>query len=111
MAVTTAKFKYVRITPQKVRPILNVVNGKNVQAAMDLLTFSTKRAAPIVKKLIKSAVANANVKGGIDLDNLYISQIYVGHGPTLKRFRPRARGMAGPVLKKTSHITVELTEK
>jgi len=106
-----AVFKYVRISPEKVRPVLNLVRGKNVQKAIDILNFCPRRASGEVSKLIKSAIANANVKGGVDVDNLVVSQIYVGHGPTLKRWRAKARGMAGKVLKKTSHITVELDER
>jgi large subunit ribosomal protein L22 len=106
-----AKFKYVRISPEKVRPVLNLVRGKKVQNAIDALNYCSRRASTIVSKAIKSAVANANVKGGADIDRLYISKIFVGQGPTLKRWRAKARGMAGKISKKTSHITVELAEK
>lgn len=106
-----SKFKYVRISPQKVRPVLNLVRGKPVQQAIDLLNFCSRRASTFVSKAIKSAAANANVKGGIDIDNLYVAKIFVDQGPTLKRWRAKARGMAGKVHKKTSHITVELAEK
>lgn len=109
--VTQAKFKHVRISAQKVRPVLNLIRGKNVQSAINTLNFCTRRASGIVNKLIKSAVANANVKGGIDIDNLYVSKIFVGQGPMMKRWKAKARGMAGKIQKKTSHITVELEEK
>lgn len=106
-----AKFKYIRMSSEKIRPVLNLVRGKNVQKAIDTLNFCPRRASVIVNKAIKSAVANANVKGGVDVDNLYVSRIFVGQGPTLKRWRAKARGMAGKVNKRTSHITVELEEK
>ena len=109
--LTKAEFKYVRISPSKVIPVLNIIRGKNVQQALDTLSFCPRRASPVVTKLLKSAVANANQKGGVDVDNLYVAKIYVGKGPTLKRWRAKARGMAGRIQKKTSHITVELQEK
>lgn len=109
--VTRSEFKYVRISPTKVRSVINLVRGKNVQQAIDTLAICSRSASPVVSKLIKSAVANAHHKGGIDVDNLYISQIVVGQGPTLKRWRAKARGMAGRVSRMTSHITLELAEK
>lgn len=106
-----AIFKFVRVSPQKARAVVNLVRGKNVQAAMDTLKFCKRAVAQDVLKLVKSAVANANVKGGVDVDNLYIKEIVVGHGTCLKRWRARARGMAGKINKMTSHISVELAEK
>lgn len=106
-----ASFKHVRISPQKARAVVNLVRGKKVQSAIDTLNYCPRHAAPIVSKLIKSAVANANVSGGVDIDNLHVSEIYVGCGPSLKRWRARARGMAGPIIKRTSHITVLLEER
>lgn len=106
-----AKFKYVRMTPQKVRSVMNLVRGKNIQDAINTLDYCPRRASTVIKKAIKSAAANANVKGGIDIDNLYVSKIFVGQGPTLKRWKAKARGMAGKISKKTSHITVELEER
>lgn len=106
-----AEFKYVRISPEKVRSVVNLVRGKRVQDAINALNFCNRRASPVVKKAIKSAAANASVKGGIDIDNLYVAKIFVGHGTMLKRWRAKARGMAGKVNKKTSHITVELEER
>lgn len=109
--VARAKFKYVRMSPEKVRAVLNLVRGKDVQKAIDILNFCPRRASTVINKVIKSAVANANVKGGVDVDNLYVAKIFVGHGPTLKRWKAKARGMAGRVNKRTSHITVELEER
>ena len=91
--------------------MLTLARGKKVQSALDALNFCQKRASIIVSKLIKSAVANANVQGSIDIDNLYIKEIFVGQGPTLKRWRAKARGMAGKICKRTSHITVKLDTK
>ena len=91
--------------------VVNLVRGKDVATAITLLTFCRKSAARDVLKLVKSAVANAKQKGGIDLDNLHIKSIAVGSGPTLKRFVARSRGMAHRILKRSSHISLELQEK
>lgn len=109
--VAEAKSTFVRITQQKVQPVVNLVRGKGVQEALDALQFCERRAAMPVLKTIKSAVANADAKGGIDVDNLYVMTIRVDQGPMMKRFRPRSRGMANKVEKKMSHITVMLGEK
>lgn len=109
--VSTAKTTYLRMTQQKVQSVVNMVRGKSVQAAIDALQFCDRSAAVPVLKLIKSAVANADQKGGVDVDNLYVMTIRVDQGPMMKRFRPRSRGMANMVQKKMSHIKVELAEK
>ena len=108
--VSKAISKYVRTSSQKVQRVINLVRGQQVQKAIDLLNFCPQKASVIVSKTIKSAIANANVKGGVDIDNLVVSKITVGQGPTLKRWRARARGMAGRINKRTAHITVELKE-
>lgn len=110
-AVSTARSTFLRITQQKVQPVVNLIRGKRVQAAIDTLQFCERRAAIPVLKTIKSAVANADVKGGVDVDNLYVMTAKVDQGPMLKRHRPRSRGMANPVQKKMSHVTIELGEK
>ena len=110
-AASRAVFKHVRLSPRKMKGVLSLVRGKDLQSAIDTLTYCRRRAAKSVLKLIKSAAANADNKGGFDLDNLVIKTITVSQGPTLKRHRPRSRGMANPILKRTSHITVELAEK
>lgn len=110
-SVSKAVFKYVRISPTKVRGVINMVRGRRVEDALDLLRGSDRRAAGEVIKLIKSAVANADQKGGIDVDRLFVQTITVDQGPRWKRFRPRSRGMAHPIVKGTSHISVELGEK
>lgn len=106
-----ARIKMIRITPRKMRIVANYVRGKDVQKAIDFLTFCKRRAARPLLKLIKSAVANADQKGGIDLDNLFIKELLVDKGPTMKRWMPRARGMATPILKRTSRVNVVLDER
>ncbi len=106
-----AKARYIRISPRKVRLVVDLVRGKPVDEALTILTFTRKRAAGVVKGLIQSAVANANQQGGVDLDNLYVSHISVDGGPSLKRFRPAPQGRAHPFKKRSSHINVKLAEK
>lgn len=106
-----ARLKMIRMTPRKVRVVANQVRGKAAQEAVDYLTFCKRSAARPLLKLIKSAIANADVKGGMDVDNLFVKELLVDSGPTMKRWMPRARGMATPVLKRTSRISVTLDEK
>ncbi len=101
----------MRISPRKARLVVDLVRGKNVEDALNILNFTQKRAAKTVHKLVKSAVANVEVRGDVDVDDLYIKRIFVDPGPTLKRFMPRAMGRATPILKRTSHITVVLDER
>ena len=102
--------KYVRISPRKARLVMDQLRGKNVEEALNLLNFAPQKSAYIVKKLISSAVANAEENSEIDVDTLFIKSIYADEGPTLKRFRPRAMGRATRIRKRTSHITVILEE-
>ena len=102
--------KYVRISPRKVRLVIDLVRGKRVDESLNILQFTPKRAAHIVRKLIKSAIANAEQKPDVDIDNLYIKDIYADEGPTLKRYRARALGRAVRIRRRTSHITVVLDE-
>jgi large subunit ribosomal protein L22 len=102
--------RYIRISPRKVRLVIDLVRGKKVDEALAILEFTPKRAAKVVKKLIQSAVANAEQNPDVDVDNLYIKRIYADDGPTLKRIRPRAVGRAYLIRKRTSHITVILDE-
>lgn len=102
--------KTVRIAPRKVRLILDLVRGKEVGEAISILKLTNKRSSPIVEKLVKSAVANAEHNYDMDIDNLYISEVFADEGPTLKRFRPRAQGRATKINKRTSHITVVVEE-
>lgn len=102
-----AAAKYVRISPQKVRRLIHCVKGEAVEAGLNRLKFMPQRGAGLIKKTVESAVANAEQKD-LDVDLLVIKNITVDQGPSLKRFRPRARGRASRILKRTSHITVIL---
>lgn len=106
-----AKLRYVRLSPRKTRLVVDMVRGKGVQEALNILRFSPQKAAGIVYQLVGSAVANAEQKGVADVDRLYIESIAVDQGPVLKRFMPRAQGRATRIRKPTSHITVVLNEK
>ncbi|WP_154223927.1 50S ribosomal protein L22 [Marinicella rhabdoformis] len=105
-----AKYRRANISAQKVRLVADQVRGMNVEQAEQLLTFSPKKAAHIVKKALMSAVANAEHNNGLDVDELYVSAIFVDEGPTLKRGRARAKGRGTQILKRTSHITVKVAE-
>lgn len=106
-----AQLSYARIGAQKARLVADLVRGKDVNEAVKLLTFSEKKGARLMKKLIESAIANAENKKVIDIDNLFVKSIWVDMGPSMKRFRPRAQGRAFQVKKKMSHINVILDEK
>jgi large subunit ribosomal protein L22 len=107
----TAKLSYAKIGCQKARLVADVVRGKDVNEAIRSLTFMRQKGAVLLKKLIESAVANAENKKVIDVDNLYVKSVWVDMGPSMKRFRPRAQGRAFEVKKKISHINVILDEK
>jgi len=106
-----AVLRYVRISPQKARLVVDMVRGKGVGEAERILTFTHKKAARIVKKVLKSAVANATQNPNIDENILFVKEIFVGQGPSLKRWRARAQGRVAPIKKRMSHITVVLDEK
>jgi large subunit ribosomal protein L22 len=106
-----ACLKYARVGAQKARLVADMVRGKNVGEAVKVLTFLNKKTGLMIKKLIESAVANAEHKRTMDIDRLVVKSISVDQGPVLKRFRPRAQGRAFGVRKKTSHINVVLGEK
>lgn len=103
--------KYIRISPQKARLVVNMIRGKKVEEAQKTLTFTRKKAAGIVEKVLKSAIANATQNPNIDEKILYVKDVFVGQGPTLKRWRARAQGRAAMIKKRMSHITVILDEK
>lgn len=105
-----AKAKYVRITPRKARLVVDLIRGKKVDHALGVLEFTPRAASKVVANLLKSAVANASRKEGVDLNTLKISSIYVDQGPSMKRFQPRAMGRASQIKKRTSHITVVLED-
>lgn len=103
--------KYIRISPRKVRIVINLIRGKQVDEALAILQFTPKAASPVVAKVLNSAIANAeNNPPYLNRDNLYVAEIYADQGPTLKRFMPRAKGSASSILKRSSHITVILDE-
>jgi large subunit ribosomal protein L22 len=106
-----ASARHIRIAPRKVRIVMDLIRGKSVQEALSILKFVPKRASEPLYKVVHSAAANAEHNFNMNKDALYISECYVDQGPTLKRFHPRQRGQAFPILKRTSHITVVVKEK
>ena len=106
-----ANAKYIRISPRKVKIICDLIRGKDAGTAMAILMATPKAGSEIMIKLLKSAVANAENNFEMDPERLYISETFVGPGPILKRFRPRAQGRAYRINKRTSHITVGVKEK
>lgn len=106
-----AKLKYARISPQKCRLVADQVRGLPVERALQILTFSPKKAAGIVKKVLESAIANAEHNEGADIDELKVSRIFVDEGPTQKRWRARAKGSVNHIFKRSSHITVTVADK
>jgi large subunit ribosomal protein L22 len=107
--VSKAKLRYIRVAPRKARLVADLIRGRDVDEALRMLTFTRKKSAPMISKLISSAVANATeIDPTVDVDDLFVKTIYVDGGPTLRRYLPRAQGRATRILKKTSHITVEL---
>ncbi len=108
---TRAVAKFVRISPRKIRLVMNQVRGKQVGEALNMLSFAPQRGARILKKLVNSAIANAEQNTDVDVDSLYIMRVYADEGPTLKRWRPRAQGRATSIRKRTSHLAVVLNEK
>ncbi|MDW7676962.1 MAG: 50S ribosomal protein L22 [Bacillota bacterium] len=103
--------RHVRIAPRKAKLVADLIRGKKVDEALAILKFTPRGASPVIEKVVKSAVANAENNHNLDKGNLYIAEIYANQGPTLKRFRPRAQGRASQILKRTSHIGVTLREK
>ena len=109
---SVALLKFARISPRKVRLVADTIRGKDVSEAMEMLKFMQKRSAPIIGRLIWSAVNNAKeMKSAVDPDQLFIKHITVDGGPTLRRWRPRAHGRATRIRKRTSHIRVVLDER
>ncbi len=106
-----AKLKYVRISPQKARLVADLVRGLDVEKALQILTFSNKKAAGIMKKVLESAIANAEHNEGADIDELRISAITVDEGSTYKRIKSRAKGRANRILKRTSHIQLTVSDR
>ncbi|AIT09822.1 50S ribosomal protein L22 [Candidatus Francisella endociliophora] len=106
-----AKLKFARISAQKCRLVADQIRGLPVEQAINLLTFSNKKAAVLIKDVLNSAVANAEHNDGMDVDSLFVSTVFVDEGPTMKRFEARAKGRGNRILKRTSHITVKVAEK
>lgn len=106
-----AKLRFARISPQKCRLVADQIRGLPVDKALDILTFSPKKGAAMLKKILESAIANAEHNDGADVDELCIKSVFVDQGPTMKRIMPRAKGRANRILKRTSHITVAVGEK
>ena len=109
--VANAYLKDVRIAPRKVQIVLDLIRGKDVEMAAAILKNTPKRGAEILEKLLKSAVANAENNNNMDVSKLYVAECSVCQGPTLKRIRPRAQGRAFRINKRTSHVTIAVSEK
>ena len=106
-----AKLRGARMSAQKARLVADQIRGKSVEEALDILQFSGKKGAVIIKKVLESAIANAEHNDGADVDELKVSTIFVDEGLTMKRIKPRAKGRADRICKRTCHITVKVAEK
>lgn len=104
-----AKHRYARISARKARLIADMIRGRDVQDALNVLKFTPNRAAPLISKVLASAIANAN-EAEADVEELYVSEARVDEGPTMKRWRPKDRGRAHPIMKRTSHIVVAVEQ-
>ena len=111
MTQAKAIARTVRIAPRKVRLVVDLIRGTQIGEAVASLRLTPKAASPVVEKVLKSAVANAEHNYELDINNLVVSEVFVDEGPTLKRFRPRAQGRASAINKRTSHITIVVSEK
>ncbi len=106
-----AKHRFARISPQKCRLIADQIRGLPVETALEALTFGVTKSSDLMKKVLESAIANAEHNEGADIDELRVSKVFVDEGPTMKRIRPRAKGRANRILKRTSHITVCVADR
>ena len=111
MEEARAVARFLRVSPLKARQVADLVRGKNVNEAVGILKYTNKKSAPLISKVLTSAIANAEHNNDMDSDELFVSEIYVDEGPTLKRMRPRAYGRADVRRHRTSHITVVLRER
>ena len=107
----SAKLSYARVSVQKACFVLDAIRGKDVETALAILEYSPRYASSVIKKLLESAIANAENNNGMSADSLYIAECYANKGPTMKRIRPRAQGRAYRIEKRTSHITIVLDER
>ncbi|NKN32153.1 50S ribosomal protein L22 [Marichromatium bheemlicum] len=105
-----ATLKYARVSAQKARLVADLIRGQHVEEALNTLTFSNKKGAEILKKVLESAIANAEHNEGADIDELKVAAIQVNEGPTMKRIRARAKGRANRIMKRTSHISLTVSE-
>ncbi|WHL24909.1 MAG: 50S ribosomal protein L22 [Candidatus Blochmannia vicinus] len=103
---TIARCRYMRSSAQKIRLIINMIRGKKVSQALDILEYTNKKSAKLVKKTLESAIANAEHNDGLNFNNLKIIKIFVDNGPTIKRIMPRAKGRSDKIMKRTSHLTI-----
>jgi large subunit ribosomal protein L22 len=110
MMEVSAKLSTARLSAQKARLVADQIRGKGVEEALELLTYSPKKGAAIIKKLLNSAIANAEHNEGVDIDELKVSTIYVDEAMTIKRIQPRAKGRADRILKRSCHITVKVAD-
>ncbi|MCY0876112.1 MAG: 50S ribosomal protein L22 [Firmicutes bacterium] len=108
---TKAVARHIRIAPRKMRLVVDLIRGKSVGEALSILKHTPKAGSPVVEKVLKSAIANAEHNDGLDVERLVVSKIFVDQGTTLKRFHPRSQGRAFQILKHTSHVTVVVSEK
>jgi len=107
---TAARLRYAIISPQKARLVADQIRGQPVARALEILEFSPRKAARVIRKVVDSAIANAEHNAGADIDELRIARVFVDEGPMYKRVQPRAKGRANRILKRTSHITVAVAE-
>ena len=107
----SAKLSYARVSVQKACFVLDAIRGKNVQDALAILTYNPRYASSVIKKLLESAIANAENNNGMNAENLYVAACFANKGPTMKRVKPRAQGRAYRIEKRMSHITVILNER
>lgn len=110
MSAATATLRFVRMSPRRMRLVADLVRGKQLGEALNILRYSDKKAAGIIKGLVESAMANAEQKAKVDVDSLVLKTIFVNPGPTMKRFMPRAMGRANRICKRSSHVYVALDE-
>ncbi len=108
---TVAKLRHARISPQKGRLVADQIRGLPVEQALETLAFSNKKAADLIKKVLDSAIANAENNEGADIDELKVKAVCVDEGPAMKRIQPRAKGRANRIIKRTSHITVTVADE
>jgi large subunit ribosomal protein L22 len=106
-----AEAKYVRVSPRKVKPICDLVRGKNVKEAQAILKFTPRKGAETMLKVLNSAIANAENNHNMNVEELYIADVYANQGPTMKRWKAGSMGRANPILRRTSHIGVVVAEK